>query len=342
MNTKQILFAALLAGMFAPAMAEDAEDADLAGQPSEKRVMMIDGEAPDLRAFDALRFSGPLMLRTHGRVVRNAPYSAESVSERQRNLADGNQIVNKTSSMSYRDSAGSTRQEMRNAKGELRNITIHNVTDGATYILKPQDKSATRIAADPEIGKAAADAAKARLDQLRKEGKLPAVEHDADGNLLIKRVERTDREGRTQVREDVRVRVTNRAGEIEANPEINVNTVIADAFGDMKWAGKASTKDLGTRDFDGIKAEGKLRSYEIPAGAVGNKNPITVSDETWYAPDLQVTVYSRHSDPRAGDNLYRLANIKREEPAAALFSVPPDYTVKDAMAKLKKSLGEKK
>ena len=338
MNTKQILFAALLAGMFAPAMAEDAEDADVVGQPTEKRVVMSNGEAPDLRAFDALRFTGPLMLRTHGRVVKNAPYSAESVSERQQNLADGNQIVSKTSSMSYRDSAGSTRQEVRNAKGELRNITIHNVTDGATYILKPNDKTATRIATDKEIGKAAADAAKARLDQLRKEGKLPAIEHDADGNLIIRRVERSGREGGTQVREDVRVRVASNASE----GQVNVNTVIADAFGDMKWAGKAGTKDLGTRDFDGIKAEGKLRSYEIPAGAVGNKNPITVSDETWYAAELQVTVYSKHSDPRAGDNVYRLANIKREEPAATLFTVPSDYTVKDVMANVKKSLVEKK
>jgi hypothetical protein len=132
------------------------------------------------------------------------------------------------------------------------------------------------------------------------------------------------------------VRVNTNVNEIRVNPEI------AGAFGDMKWAGKASTKDLGTRDFDGIKAEGKLRSYEIPAGEVGNKNPITVSDETWYAPDLQVTVYSKHSDPRSGENVYRLANVKREEPAAALFTVPADYTVKDVMANVKKSLVEKK
>ena len=331
MKTKEILLAALLACLLAAAIAEDAQ---AAGQQTEKHVVMFNGDAPDLRAFESLRFMGPMM-GMHGRQVKNAPYSAEAVSERQQNLADGNQIVNKTSSMSYRDSAGSTRQEVRDAKGELRNITIRNVADGATYILKPQDKTATKITVDKEIGKAAAEAAKARIEQLRKDGKLPAVEHDANGDVVIKRIERTDRETRIQIREDVRVRV---------NPEVNVNInpVIAGAFGDMKWAGKASTKDLGTRDFDGIKAEGKLRSYEIPAGEVGNKNPITVSDETWYAPDLQVTVYSRHSDPRTGDTVYRLANIKREEPAAALFIVPADYTVKDVMANMKKSLVEKK
>jgi hypothetical protein len=102
----------------------------------------------------------------------------------------------------------------------------------------------------------------------------------------------------------------------------------------MKWASKASTKDLGTRDFNGIKAEGKLRSYEIPAGEIGNRNPIVVADETWYAPDLQVTVYTKHSDPRSGDTVLRLDNLKREEPAATLFAVPADYTVKEPLAKL--------
>jgi hypothetical protein len=60
-----------------------------------------------------------------------------------------------------------------------------------------------------------------------------------------------------------------------------------------------------------------------------------VSDESWYAPELQVTVYSKHSDPRSGERVYRLANLKREEPAASLFAVPADYTVKDPLLKLR-------
>ena len=116
---------------------------------------------------------------------------------------------------------------------------------------------------------------------------------------------------------------------------------LAGAMGDMKWASKATTKDLGTRDIEGVKAEGKLRSYEIPAGEVGNRNPIVVSDESWYSPDLHVTLLSKHSDPRSGDNVYRLAGIKRDEPAAALFTVPSDYTVKDVMANVKRMIEKK-
>jgi hypothetical protein len=36
-------------------------------------------------------------------------------------------------------------------------------------------------------------------------------------------------------------------------------------------------------------------------------------------------VYSRRTDPRFGETIYRLTNITRAEPDAALFQVPPDY-----------------
>jgi hypothetical protein len=38
-------------------------------------------------------------------------------------------------------------------------------------------------------------------------------------------------------------------------------------------------------------------------------------------------VYSRHSDPRNGETIYQLANIRREEPSPDLFTVPDGYTV---------------
>jgi hypothetical protein len=42
---------------------------------------------------------------------------------------------------------------------------------------------------------------------------------------------------------------------------------------------------------------------------------------------LQVVVLSIHKDPYVGDNVYRLTNITRAEPAASLFEVPSDYAV---------------
>jgi len=104
---------------------------------------------------------------------------------------------------------------------------------------------------------------------------------------------------------------------------------IGASFRDTKWSAKSTTTQLGTRDFDGVRAEGKSVSYTIPAGEIGNKNPITVTSETWFSPDLQATVYSKHSDPRTGDTIYRLANIKRTEQPMTLFTVPDGYSVKE-------------
>lgn len=92
--------------------------------------------------------------------------------------------------------------------------------------------------------------------------------------------------------------------------------------------GKGVTTALGTKDFDGVKAEGKQTVWTIPAGEIGNRKPISVTSESWYSPELQVTVYSRYNDPRTGETLYRLAGIRRGEPAPELFRVPADYELR--------------
>ncbi len=92
--------------------------------------------------------------------------------------------------------------------------------------------------------------------------------------------------------------------------------------------GKGVTTSLGTRDFEGVKAEGKSTVWTIPAGEIGNKNPINITSESWYSPDLKVAVQSRYNDPRTGETVYRLANIRRTEPAADLFKVPEEYKSK--------------
>ena len=99
-------------------------------------------------------------------------------------------------------------------------------------------------------------------------------------------------------------------------------------FENVGKLGKGVTTSLGTKDFDGVKAEGKQTTWTIPAGQIGNRSPINVTSESWYSPDLQVTVYSRYNDPRTGESIYRLAGIKRGEPSPELFQVPADYTMR--------------
>ena len=87
------------------------------------------------------------------------------------------------------------------------------------------------------------------------------------------------------------------------------------------------TEQLGTRDFEGVTAEGTRTLTTLPAGSIGNERDIEIVYERWYSKDLQLIVYSRHSDPRFGEQIYRLTNISRSEPDRSLFIVPSDYKI---------------
>jgi hypothetical protein len=90
---------------------------------------------------------------------------------------------------------------------------------------------------------------------------------------------------------------------------------------------RATAEQLGTRQFDGVKAVGRKTTSVIPTGDIGNDRPIEITDERWESPELRMLVYSRTSDPRTGVVEYRLMNINRSEPPADLFAIPPGYTV---------------
>lgn len=88
-----------------------------------------------------------------------------------------------------------------------------------------------------------------------------------------------------------------------------------------------ATESLGTQNVNGVNAEGTRITHTIPAGQIGNDQPIRVVFERWYSPELQIVVKSTRTDPRFGTTTYNVTNIQRAEPAAALFTVPSDYTV---------------
>lgn len=92
--------------------------------------------------------------------------------------------------------------------------------------------------------------------------------------------------------------------------------------------GTLKKEDLGTQNINGINAQGTRYTRTIPAGQIGNSNPINIVNEQWYSPDLQTMVKIVRDDPRLGQTIYTLTGIQRTEPAASLFTVPSDYTVK--------------
>src|SRR5579872_5143488 len=82
----------LLVVCLALAMAAQAQNAPPPGR----------GRGPRFLGAEA----GPL-----GRVVKNAPFSADSITESTQTLADGNHIRQSTTSRIFRDSEGRTRTE---------------------------------------------------------------------------------------------------------------------------------------------------------------------------------------------------------------------------------------
>ncbi|QNA98634.1 hypothetical protein [Massilia sp. Se16.2.3] len=321
MNKNRLLLAALLACLSSPAFAAE------------------ELESPEPPAMaGAMRFENVprLHLRGHGAAVKDAPYSARIVSERLQQLADGNGIEQRTSAASYRDSAGRTRHEVRDAKGGIAQRDDQGSGSERNLAAEPAnthgEKTSLGAGCRPHCrGGAGASRAIAQggppagpRARRRRPHRGPDRARGGEPGRAGQ-----GREAREGMRETVRViRLPRELGaELRGlGPQLGqLGPLIAGAAADGKWASKAVSRDLGTRDFDGVKAEGKLRSYEIPAGEVGNRNPIIVADESWYAPDLQLTVYAKHSDPRSGDYVYRPEGLKRGEPDPALFTVPADY-----------------
>jgi hypothetical protein len=83
---------------------------------------------------------------------------------------------------------------------------------------------------------------------------------------------------------------------------------------------------LGSRRIEGVETTGRRITLVLPSGYRGNAKPIEMIDERWESEELQLLVQSWHSDTRSTIE-YRLSNIRRTEPPANLFEMPPGYTV---------------
>jgi len=79
----------------------------------------------------------------------------------------------------------------------------------------------------------------------------------------------------------------------------------------------------------GVLVNGVRTTHTIPAGEIGNDQPLSIVTEVWTSPDLKTTVYSKRTDPRMGEQTFKLTNLVRTEPDASLFTVPPDFKIMD-------------
>lgn len=89
----------------------------------------------------------------------------------------------------------------------------------------------------------------------------------------------------------------------------------------------ARIEPLGRQQIAGVEAEGVRVTIKVPAGAVGNANPVETVYETWIVRDLQMLVKSVASNPLRGEHTFRLITINRAEQPRSLFEVPAGYPI---------------
>jgi hypothetical protein len=88
------------------------------------------------------------------------------------------------------------------------------------------------------------------------------------------------------------------------------------------------TESLGTQTIEGVSAQGTRTTVTIPAGRMGNDQPIPIVTEHWFSSELQIMVLEKRSDPRNGETVTRYTNISRAEPVPTSFQVPGDYQIR--------------
>ena len=274
-------------------------------RPDEATLLALDDALMSLSpsmAFVANEFGNPR------EIVKNAPYTAEAVTETIQLLPDGNRIVRKSTALLARDGAGRTRQER---KDDARSgVYIYDPMEGRSIVLNENKRTATwvpRVPMPPEPPPPPRARPGTRDVEVQ------------PGRVIVRRNGDGDAAGEQDVRVEV-IRI-GRGEHVDGLPPPPMPPLTLP----LVPRGKGETKSLGMREFDGIKAEGRQTTHTIPAGEIGNEKPIVVTSERWFSPDLHVVVYAKTSDPRAGETIYRLTGVKRGEPPADLFKVPADY-----------------
>jgi hypothetical protein len=262
-----------------------------------------------------------------GKVVKGAPYSGEAVTETIQTLADGNRIVNRMTSIVYRDSEGRTRRE-QSLKGlgifgpgedPLQTIFINDPVAGVTYALDTRSHTAHKSVPFSFEFKMKPGTTVSTVEGQRFELKVAPGAAPANGNVIV---------------------TAPPGAPLPPHPEMDQFTfktqaaagAVAGATYVFRTNGpnaKEVQEDLGKQTIEGVTAEGTRTTVTIPAGEIGNERAIEIVSERWYSPELQLVVMTRHSDPRTGESTYKLTNISRSEPAKALFEVPSDYTIKE-------------
>jgi hypothetical protein len=228
--------------------------------------------------------------------IAGAPFTAEATTEFTQLLSDGNRIERRFTTSLARDGRGRTRSEQDVAMLGPLVVLEKGVSWNTTRAGRNAESEPPRftVIADPVEG------VTFTLDERLKEARRSPLKL-AFANVI----------------------------------ELNKLTTKLEAVRvPSSGSSEPVVESLGTRQIEGVRAEGTRSTTTIPAGQIGNLNPIQLVTERWFSKELQMAVLITRRDPRSGDTVYRLANIVRNEPPPDLFTVPSDYRVVEIAKKL--------
>lgn len=290
------------------------------------------------------------------KIVKGAPFSAEAVSESIQIFADGNRIVRRSVSRVYRDSEGRYRREdmprqlgVPGAVIEMpESIVILDPVAGYRYQLNPSKNTGSRTVL--KSNKSNRDSqftfksdAHMQMEERVKQSEERVKQYEErvkQSEERVKqseeRVKRAEARANDAVAQSAQLKkeispLTNNVKELTQQVQETSKSVEVwkqEQLGNSAGSNE-KTESLGTREIEGVQAEGMRITTTIPAGAIGNEREIVVINERWYSNDLQMIVLSKRVDPGFGEQTYRLTNINRSEPAVSLFSPPDGYQISD-------------
>ena len=272
--------------------------------------------------------------------VVGVPYSAEAVRESVQVLADGNRIVRRSVLRVYRDGEGRTRREELGPDGQVLSIAISDPANGTSFMFDPAANVARRtgVATFVSSGGVAGDTTSAKEITL-------TFSPESKAHAELKAAQEADLKARQHAElkaaQEADLKAKQHADQAAAavaatKPHATGEHVTISTVGPVTWvaagaagaSSPATKEDLGQQVIEGVMAKGTRTTTVIPAGAIGNELPITVTSEEWFSPDLNVLVMTKHADPRSGETTYRLTGITRGEPDPSLFDLPAGVTIK--------------
>ena len=256
--------------------------------------------------------------------VQAAPYSATINNESVQTLADGNRIVQTSTGTTARDSQGRTRHDTAlpaignlSAANAPRLVFLQDPVAQTSYTLNLADKTAQKM----PIFSAMAGGATAIGPVAMKFGELagpPPMLDPLPSTMAAPPAGQVFIQKHIDVADGPALRVDS-----EPNPAMMLQKHLDEQA-------SATTEDLGSQTMEGVLVTGVRTTHTIPAGQIGNERPITIVTEIWTSPDLKTVVFSKRTDPRMGEQTFRLTNIVRAEPDPSLFTVPPDFKIVEA------------